>query len=100
PLGGPPGYFQVVEPNGTVAHGGQLPVTKQVLAVAHGGPSFFSDARVQRTHVEIYTVWDADDNHIVQVALPLTEVDSVLDGLLLPYGLLIAGGVLLALLLG
>jgi two-component system sensor histidine kinase MprB len=100
PLGGPPGYFQVVEPSGAIARGGQLPVTKRVLGVAHSGGTFFSDARVQGTHIEIYTAWDADDHHIVQVALPLTEVDSVLDGLLLPYGLLIGGGVLLALLLG
>jgi two-component system sensor histidine kinase MprB len=36
----------------------------------------------------------------VQIALPLTGVDSVLNGLLLPYGLLVGGGVLLGLLLG
>src|SRR5205823_6575000 len=101
PLGGAAGYFQVVQPDGTVAFGGQLPVSRRVLDVARNGAgSFFSDARVNRTHVEIYTVWDADDHHVVQVALPLTDDDAVLGGLLLPYGLLTAGGVLLALLLG
>jgi two-component system sensor histidine kinase MprB len=100
-LGGAGGYFQVVEPNGSVAFGGELPVTRRVLSIARtGSGSFFSDARVRGTHVEIYTVWDADDHHVVQVALPLTADDSVLNGLLLPYGLLIGGGVLLAVLLG
>jgi two-component system sensor histidine kinase MprB len=55
---------------------------------------------VRGTHVEIYTVWDADDHHVVQVALPLGAADSVLHGLLLPYGLLIGVGVVLALALG
>ncbi|HEY1591122.1 MAG TPA: HAMP domain-containing sensor histidine kinase [Solirubrobacteraceae bacterium] len=101
PLGGAQGYFQVVTPDGTIAHGGQLPVTPQVASLARqrSGP-FFSDAHVKGTHVEIYNVWDADDHWVVQVALPLTSGDSVLDGLLLTYGLLIGGGVLLALLLG
>jgi two-component system sensor histidine kinase MprB len=101
PFGGAQGYFQVVLPDGTICRGGQLPVSKPVLSIARNGSgSFFSDARVRGTHVEIYAVWDADDQHVVQVALPLTAADSVLHGLLLPYGLLIGGGVLLALLLG
>jgi len=101
PLGGAQGYFQVVGPDGTVSHGGALPVTKQVLNVARtGAGSFFSEAHVQGTHVEIYTAWDADDHHVVQVALPLTDDDAVLHGLLLPYGLLIGAGVTLALAFG
>jgi two-component system sensor histidine kinase MprB len=101
PLGGAQGYFQVVQPDGTVSHGGALPVTRQVLNVAHTGHGrFFSEARVQGTHVEIYTSWDADDHHVVQVALPLTNEDAVLHGLLLPYGLLIGAGVMLALAFG
>jgi two-component system sensor histidine kinase MprB len=101
--GGAAGTFQVVEPNGTIAVSGavKLPVTPQVLAVARrGSGSVFFDARVQGAHEEIYAVWDADDHHVVMVALPLTDVDSVLSGLLLTYGLLVAGGVLLAGLLG
>ena len=101
PLGGAPGYFQAVLPDGTFAHGGQLPVTSQVLSLARQrSGSFYSDAYVHGTHVEIYNAWDADDGWVVQVALPLTSVDSVLNGLLLPYGLLIGGGVVLAMLLG
>src|SRR5947209_8537779 len=101
PLGGAQGYFQVVAPDGAVSHGGALPVTRQVLNLAHTGQgSFFSEAHVQGTHVEIYTAWDPDDHHVVQVALPLSDADAVLHRLLLPYGLLIAGGVALALAFG
>jgi len=101
--GGAAGTFQVVEPNGTIAVSGtvKLPVTSQVLALARrGSGSLFFDARVQGTDEEIYAVWDASDHHVVMVALPLADVDSVLSGLLLTYGLLVAGGVLLAGLLG
>ena len=101
--GGPTGIFQIVEPDGTVTRSGGLPVTPQVLGLARrGSGSVFYDAHVgtARTHYEIYAAWDAPDQHVVQVALPLTEVDSVLSGLLLPYGLLIAGGILLAGVLG
>jgi two-component system, OmpR family, sensor histidine kinase MprB len=99
--GGAQGYFQVIEPSGRVTFGGDLPLTKQVLKVARtGSGSFFSDARVNGAHYEIYTVWDADDHHVVQVALPLTDADTVLHGLLLPYGLLIGAGVMLALAFG
>jgi two-component system sensor histidine kinase MprB len=103
-LGGAAGAFQIVEPNGTIASNSstvKLPVTQQVRDLARrGSGSFFFDARVQGTHEEIYVVWDADDHHVVMVALPLTDVDSVLSGLLLTYGLLIGGGILLAGLLG
>ena len=100
-FGGPPGYFEVVRPDGTIQRGGQLPVTRRVLSIARtGSGSVFYDTHVKGTHVEIYAVWDADDNHVVMVALPLTDDDAVLSSLLLPYGLLIGGGALLALLLG
>jgi len=101
--GGAVGAFQVVHPNGTIAASSavELPVTPQVRSLAsRGSGSLFFDARVQGTHEEIYAVWDANDHHVVMVALPLTDADSVLRGLLLTYGLLIAGGVLLAGLLG
>jgi two-component system sensor histidine kinase MprB len=48
----------------------------------------------------VYAVWDAPDQHVVMVALSLADDDAVLHGLLLPYVLLIAGGILLAGLLG
>jgi two-component system, OmpR family, sensor histidine kinase MprB len=104
-LGGAPGYFQFVRPDGTVTAGGggtpQLPVNAQVLDVAKSASgSFFSSTRVGGTHLEVLTVADPFDHYAVQVALPLTSVDSVLHGLLLTYTLLVGGGVLLALLLG
>jgi two-component system sensor histidine kinase MprB len=99
--GGAAGYFQIVQPDGTIAFGGALPVTQQVLSLARNGSgSFYFDTLVQGKHEEVYAVWDAPDNHIVMVALPLIDADSVLHGLLLTYGLLIAGGILLAAVLG
>ena len=71
-----------------------------MLAVAKGAKgSFFTTARVKGVHAEVLTVADKQGGYAVQVALPLTEVESVLQGLLLPYGLLVGGGVLLGLLL-
>ena len=99
--GGPTGIFQVVEPDGTVSHSGGLPVTQGVLSLAHQrSGAFFSDTHINGTHYEVYAAWDPFDHHIIQVALPLKSQDAVLSGLLLPYGLLIGGGVILALLLG
>jgi two-component system sensor histidine kinase MprB len=104
-LGGAPGYFQFVHPDGTVAAGGggkpELPVNSAVLGIAkRANGSFFSDTSVRGTHLEVLTVGDRYDHYAVQVALPLTGVDSVLNGLLLTYGLLVGAGVLLAGLLG
>jgi two-component system sensor histidine kinase MprB len=102
-LGGAAGYFQTVNPNGTVhaSSTAVLPVTSQVLGIARrqAGSLYFS-ADVNQTHEEIYAVWDPGDHHVVMVAEPLTDTDSVLDGLLVTYGLLIFGGVVLAALLG
>jgi two-component system sensor histidine kinase MprB len=105
PLGGAPGYFQFVHPDGSVVAGDggtpQLPVDARTLAIArraHG--SFFSTARVHGIHVEVLTIGDPSDHYAVEVAEPLTAVDSVLHGLLLTYGLLVGAGVLLAGLLG
>jgi two-component system sensor histidine kinase MprB len=101
--GGAQGLFQVVTPSGQVHSGTNvvLPVTQAVRDIAHNraGTTFYS-AHVNGVHYEIYAVWDAPDNHVVMVALPLTGTDAVLNGLLLPYALLIGGGILLAALLG
>jgi two-component system, OmpR family, sensor histidine kinase MprB len=104
-LGGAPGYFQFIYPNGTTAapDGGapQLRVDSRALAIAkRGSGSFFTTARVRGVHAEVLTIGDSYDRGAVQIALPLTGVDSVLSGLLLPYGLLVGGGVLFGLLLG
>jgi two-component system sensor histidine kinase MprB len=104
PFGGAPGYFQLVYPDGTtvVQHGGaNLPVNAHVMSIAtNASGSFFSTTHVNGVHLEVLTVGDPYDHYAVQVALPLTGVDSVLSGLALTYALLIGGGVLLAALLG
>jgi two-component system sensor histidine kinase MprB len=104
-FGGAPGYFQFVHPNGTVSLGSggsvRLPVDARVLSIARRARgSFFTTATVGGVHVEVLTVGDPYDHYAVQVALPLTGIDSVLHGLLLTYALLVGAGVLLAGLLG
>ncbi len=104
PLGGAPGYFQIVRPDGrvvAVTGGKDLPVDARTLAIARRARgSFFTTATVHGYHVEVLTVGDPYDHYAVEIALPLTSVDSVLSSLLLTYGLLIGGGVLLAGVLG
>jgi two-component system sensor histidine kinase MprB len=94
-----------VYPDGAVAAGNggnpQLPVDARVLTIAkRGRGSFFRSATVSAIHVEVLTVGDPSARYAVEVALPLTGVDSVLSSLLLTYGLLIGAGVLLAGVLG
>jgi two-component system sensor histidine kinase MprB len=104
-LGGARPAFQVLDPSGNrlFQYGGHLPVSPKVLDIARrrAGSTFY-DARAgtHRSHVEIYAVWDAPDRHVVMVALSLADDDAVLSGLVVPYVLLIAGGILLATLLG
>jgi two-component system, OmpR family, sensor histidine kinase MprB len=105
PYGGAPGYFQIVRPNGKVvavtAGGSQLPVDSQTLEIAkRARGSRFSTATVGGIHVEILTVGDPYDHYAVEVALPLTPVDSVLSSLALTYGVLVGVGILLAGVLG
>jgi two-component system sensor histidine kinase MprB len=105
PFGGAPGYFQIVYPSGNTVEPfgetGRLPVDARVLEIAkRASGSFFADTKVNGHHLEVLTVGDRYDHYAIQVALPLSDVDSVLNGLLLPYGLVIGGGVLLALLVG
>jgi two-component system, OmpR family, sensor histidine kinase MprB len=103
-FGEAPGYFQLVYPDGTAAAqggGAQLPVDARVMSIARNASgSFFSATHLNGVHLEVLTVGDPYDHYAVQVALPLTGVDSVLSGLALTYALLIGGGVLLAALLG
>jgi two-component system sensor histidine kinase MprB len=103
-FGGAPGYFQFVHPDGSVfvpGGGTKLPIDAHVLQIARrASGSFFASTTVKGNHIEVLTVGDPYDQYAVQVALPLDEVDDVLHGLLLPYGILIGGGVLLAALLG
>ena len=104
PLGGAPGYFQIVYPNGAVGAvtgGKHLPVTARTVAIANSARgSFFSTATVDDIHIEILSIGDPYDHYAIEVALPLTPVDSVLSSLALTYGLLVGVGVLLAGVLG
>jgi two-component system sensor histidine kinase MprB len=105
-FGAAPGYFQIVNPDGTVfvppnETGTHLPVDHRALAVARtASGSFFTTTTLQGVHLEVLTAGDRFDHHAIQVALPLTEADSVLHSLLLPYGIMIGGGILFALVLG
>ena len=105
PFGGAEGYFQVVHPNGAVTllpnETVRLPVGPRAVQIARAARgSYFMDTTVSGHHLEVLTVGDPSDHWAIQVALPLAEVDAVLRGLLLPYVLLIAGGIVLAALLG
>ena len=100
-LGGAPGYFQSVCPDGRVVAdlGGtpQLPVTPRVLLIAkRARGSFYFTATVRGTHVEILAIGDPPDHKAIEVALPLTGVDSVLHNLLVTFLILVGVGIVLA----
>ena len=104
PFGGATGHFQILHPDGTTTQpfgGVALPVNSQMIAVAkRASGKLFTSTHVNGVHLEVLTIGDPYDHWAIQVALPLTDVDSVLNGLLFPYGLLIGGGVVLAAILG
>jgi two-component system, OmpR family, sensor histidine kinase MprB len=113
PLGGAPGYFQAVLSNGNKlgVGGGSalLPSTKEAIAVARSGSGHaFFDQTVDGEHLRVYafasSLYDQDDNTVspaaIEVARPLTEVDSVLHQLLYTFGAVILAGILLALAMG
>jgi two-component system, OmpR family, sensor histidine kinase MprB len=98
------GYQQVVKSSGRIvarsAHDFSLPVDAATLELAkRGGSSFLRDARVHGTHLRILAE-AFGKGRVVQLAQPLTEVDSLLSRLRLILVLLVLGGVALAALLG
>jgi two-component system sensor histidine kinase MprB len=104
-FGGAPGYFQFVQADGTVVAGDagtpKLPVDDRVRAVAQTGAGrYFRDVTVDGTRLRVLTAGDPVDREAVQVARPLTEVDSVLHDLLVTYLAFGAAGILLAAALG
>ena len=110
-FGAAPGFPQLVTPTGSVDSVGsrasgtvskeKLPVTQQVLEVAQGrSGEFFFSATVNGTHLEILTAADHDRPGAVEIALPLTGVDSDLSSLLVTYAIIAAAGVLAAILIG
>ncbi len=79
----------------------KLPVPPRAKAVARTltGAYYFT-AEIGDTHEEIYVTPDHPDKKAIEVAVPLTTTDSALRALLVTYALLVAGGVLLAGLIG
>jgi two-component system sensor histidine kinase MprB len=98
------GYQQVVGPGGTIigrsAPGVSLPVDAATRRLAeHGGSPLFRDARVRGIHLRVFAE-ALGHGRAVQFAQPLSEVDSLLGRLRLILGLIDAGGIALAALLG
>jgi two-component system sensor histidine kinase MprB len=98
------GYQQVVNAAGTIvvrsARDVSLPVDDATLALAkRGGEPFFRDARVNGTDVRVLAE-PFGAGRAVQLAQPLTEVDSLLSRLRLILALIALGGIALAALLG
>ncbi len=103
-FGGAAGSFQVIAPDGTVSRPvgetAVLPVDAQAKKLARSGVGrAFTDATVDDVHLRVLTVGDGA-NGAVQVARPLTEVESSLDRLLLVLAALAALGVAVAAVLG
>ena len=106
-FGGASGDFQHVNANGTVMSFGtttsrsrQLPVNQEVRKVAEGSAgSFFFDATVDGVHLEILAAQDHDRGGALEIALPLTGVDSDLSSLLVTYAIIVGGGVLLSIII-
>jgi two-component system, OmpR family, sensor histidine kinase MprB len=98
------GYQQVINSKGTIvvrsAHNVSLPVDAATIAVArNGGPPVSRDATAHGLHLRVLAE-PFGKGRAVQLAQPLTEVDSLLDRLRLILALLALGGVALAALLG
>jgi two-component system, OmpR family, sensor histidine kinase MprB len=98
------GYQQVVNATGVItvrsARNVSLPVDSATLGLAkRGGPAFFRDARVNGLHLRVLAE-PFGKGRAVQLAQPLTEVDSLLSRLRLILALLDLGGIALAALLG
>jgi two-component system, OmpR family, sensor histidine kinase MprB len=98
------GYEQLIGPRGAVvwhsAHGVTLPVDRATRRLAqHGGEPELRDARVRGVHVRILSE-PLGSGRALQVAQPLTDVDSLLSRLRLILALVCAGGIALAALLG
>jgi two-component system sensor histidine kinase MprB len=98
------GYQQVVNGKGKIvvrsARNVSLPVDPATRALAKsGGASFFRDARANGIDLRVLAE-PFGKGRAVQLAQPLTEVDSLLDRLRLILALLGIGGIALAALLG
>jgi two-component system sensor histidine kinase MprB len=98
------GYQQMVNANGHITAqsvgGVTLPVDTRTRALAaHGGTPFFSEAEIKGINLRVLSE-PFGSGRAVQLALPLTEINSLLSRLRLILVLLVVGGVALAALLG
>jgi two-component system sensor histidine kinase MprB len=99
-LGGAPGYFQLVESDGTTVRPPgetvELPVSDRVLSVASGDAGgFLSDTHVFGVHLRVITV-PYTGGFAVQIARPLTEVDHSLGRIRFFLILIAAAGIAVA----
>jgi two-component system sensor histidine kinase MprB len=98
-LGGAVGYFQFVTAAGTVSRPptetDRLPVGGAQAVAAGTRKAFFSDQIVANTHVRVYTA-QVSKGVAVQIARPLTEVDSALSRIRLLLLAVSLGGIALA----
>jgi two-component system, OmpR family, sensor histidine kinase MprB len=103
-LGSASGYAQLLRPNGQLLRseekGSLIPTTAAARAVAEGKRNaFFSDQTIAGTPVRVLAV-PAAGGGVLQVALPLSDVDSTLTHLKLVLALVCLGGIALAAALG
>jgi two-component system, OmpR family, sensor histidine kinase MprB len=99
-LGGPSGYVQIVQADGTTLRPPgadvELPVGDDTLGVATGDrEEFLTDANVAGVHLRILTAPYAP-GYSLQIARPLTEVDTALDRIRALLLLIAAGGIAVA----
>jgi two-component system sensor histidine kinase MprB len=98
------GYQQVINSAGTIvvrsARDVSLPVDSATLALAqHGGEPFYRDARVNGLHLRVLAE-TFGSGRAIELAQPLTEVDSLLSRLRLILALLDLAGIAIAAVLG
>jgi two-component system, OmpR family, sensor histidine kinase MprB len=98
------GYQQVINSAGTIvvrsARDVSLPVDSATLALAkHGGEPFYRDARVNGLHLRVLAE-TFGPGRAIELAQPLTEVDSLLSRLRLILALLDLAGIAIAAVLG
>ncbi|MFL5826290.1 MAG: sensor histidine kinase, partial [Thermoleophilaceae bacterium] len=103
-FGGAPGYAQVVAPDGDVLlqPGEQtvLPVVGDARRVTQGENNpVLRDVRVNGTHLRVISA-PLGKGFAIQLARPLSEVDSVLHSLVIVFLFIIAAGIALAVVLG
>jgi two-component system, OmpR family, sensor histidine kinase MprB len=98
------GYQQVINSAGTIvvrsARDVSLPVDSATLALAkHSGEPFYRDARVNGLHLRVLAQ-TFGPGRAIELAQPLTEVDSLLSRLRLILALLDLAGIAIAAVLG